>query len=414
MKIISDLQIHSRYSRACSKATTLQKLEEFARVKGLNLLGTADFQHPEWNKEIKRDLKEDNKGVLWSKTGFPFLWQTEISLIYTQDGKGRRVHHLIYAPNTGVADQIIEALGKKGRLDYDGRPIFGFNSIELVEMMMSISKNIEIIPAHIWTPHFSLMGEYNQFSKVEDCFKEKTKYIHAMETGMSSDPAMNWRISALDNFQMVSFSDSHSFWPWRLGREATIFDFEELSYNNFIRAIRSGEGLSSTIETFPDYGKYHFSGHRNCGISLDPNETNKLNKLCPKCNTKLTIGVADRVEQLADRPEGYKREKNAFPFVRLLPLHEVIAAVYDIKGLQSKGVWEVYNKLISSFGDELKILMEVSFEDLSKVVDVALARVIIKLREGKLDVDPGYDGVYGKLRLDDSERVVKQKSLMEF
>ena len=243
-------------------------------------------------------------------TKFPFLWQTEISLIYTDKdrGKGQRIHNLIFSPNKDVAKQIIDALSKKGRLDYDGRPIFGFNSIELVDMMKGINGDIEIIPAHIWTPYFSLMGEYNQLTKVEDCFGDNTKYIHALETGMSSDPADNWRISSLDKFQLVSFSDAHSMWPWRLGREATIFDFKDLSYKNFLKAIRTGDGLKSTIETPTFYGKYHFSGHRNCGIVVSPKESLRLNQICPNCGNKLIIGVADRIEKLADRSEGFKRE----------------------------------------------------------------------------------------------------------
>src|SRR3989338_8356984 len=243
MDIIADLQIHSAYSRATSKNITFQNLEKFARIKGLNLLGTGDFQIVLDVETISRELEEDDKGILWSKTKFSFLLQTEISLIYTQNGKGQRVHHLIFSPNLDVAKQIIDKLGSKGRLDYDGRPIFGFGSIELVDMMRSISEDIEIIPAHIWTPHFSLMGEYNQLTKVENCFESNTKYIHALETGMSSDPADNWRLSILDKFQLVSFSDAHSMWPYRLGREATVFDFNELSYKNFLKAVRTGEGL---------------------------------------------------------------------------------------------------------------------------------------------------------------------------
>ena len=407
--IIADLQIHSRFARACSKNTDLLKLEENAKIKGVSLLGTGDFQHPEWNKEIKRDLKEDDKGILWSKTGFPFIWQTEVSLMYSQDGR-RAVHHLIFAPNTGVADQVVEALGKKGRLDYDGRPIFGMSSPELVEIMKEIDDKIEIIPAHCMTPWFGLFGSKSGFDSLKDCFQEKVKKIYAIETGMSADPPMLWRFK--ENVNLVSFSDAHSYWPWRVGREATMFDVD-LSYDSIIKAIRTGEGLKGTIETIPSYGKYHWDGHRNCGVVLDPIESKKVNGVCPKCGKELTLGVDFRVEELAKEEKGFK-PGDAKEFYDLIPLHEIIAAVYDIKGLQSKGVWEVYNKLIKNFGNEFKILMEVSFEELSKVVDVALARVIIKLREGKLDVDPGYDGVYGKLRLDDSERVVKQKKLMDF
>ena len=415
MEIIADLQIHSSHSRATSKNITFQNLEKFARIKGLNLLGCADFQHPKQFETINRELEEDDKGILWSKTKFPFLWQTEISLIYTDKdkGKGQRIHNLIFSPNKDVAKQIIDKLGSKGRLDYDGRPIFGFNSVELVDMMRGINEDIEIIPAHIWTPHFSLMGEYNQLTKVVDCFKDNTKYIHALETGMSSDPADNWRLSVLDKFQLVSFSDAHSMWPYRLGREATIFDFNELSYKNFLKAVRTGNGLKSTIETFTYYGKYHFSGHRNCGVVLSPKESLKNNQICTKCGNKLIIGVADRIEQLADRPEGYKRE-NIKPFVSFVPLQELLSAVYEIKQLNSKKIWEIYNKLIERFGNEFDVLLNASEDDLKKIVHEKLAKIIILNREGKLKIKPGADGVYGQIVLDEKDKIRMQKSLGEF
>ncbi|MBI2106544.1 hypothetical protein HYT57_01035 [Candidatus Woesearchaeota archaeon] len=861
MNLISDLQIHSSYSRATSKNITFQNLEKYAKIKGLDLLGTGDFQHPKQFEMINKELEEDENGILWSKTKFPFLWQTEISLIYTQNGKGQRIHHLIFSPSKDVAKQIIGALGKKGRLDYDGRPIFGFNSIELVDMMRGISEDIEIIPAHVWTSHFSLMGEYNQLTKVEDCFQDNTKYIHALETGMSSNPADNWRINSLDKFQLVSFSDAHcvhpetfitledgyvlpidkianelvvshadfkdmsykngikiqnskifspstlkyikydggeikvsenhrfyafenenikekyaselksgdflvriaridhtdkgsielkrpkfdtyfklndrgteflkkqrikngyfqkeladliglhvdhywkiekglvkinkrflinlsnildfnykdfikesivekypnfsfpkessvellellgytigdgcftkinrgecilltdknekilkyyqaivrklflcnsrlhkcttkgsyelvlpslvskfikinfselsrksqyrnvprrfyslpleqisaflrgffdaegcmghhgadacsanklliyqidsllkkygiftsfhlnqlnkekkkfrhrlyiygenlkifyeninfnheakkfklesyiskltihrkskikrlgdfilckvkfvgdinsdtdylydisvpvaqnyfanqivvhnSHWPWRLGREATIFDFKELTYNNFLKAIRTGSGFKSTIETPTLYGKYHYTGHRNCDVVFSPDESRKLNKVCPKCHEKLTIGVADRIEKLADRPEGYKRG-NSKPFVSLIPLHELISSVYDIKQLESKKVWEIYNLLIKNFNNEFNVLLNVKEDELKKIINEKLAKVILMNREGKLRLKAGFDGVYGSILLDEEYKIKMQKSLGEF
>ncbi|MAF50738.1 MAG: DNA helicase UvrD [Nanoarchaeota archaeon] len=413
--IIADLQIHSSHSRATSKNITFQNLEHYAKIKGLNLLGTGDFQHPLQFEVINKTLEEDDKGVLWSKTKFPFLWQTEISLIYTDKdkGKGQRVHHLIFSPGKDVAGQIIDALSKKGRLDYDGRPIFGFDSVELVDMMRSISENIEIIPAHVWTPHFSIMGEYNQLLKIEDCFKDNSKYIHALETGMSSDPSDNWRISALDKFQLVSFSDAHSMWPWRLGREATIFDFNELSYKNFLEAVRTGNGLKSTIETPTFYGKYHFSGHRNCDVVLPPKESLKNNQICPKCGRKLIVGVADRIEKIADRPEGFKRE-NTKPFVSLIPLHELISAVYGLKMLGGKKIWEIYNSLIEKFGNEFNVLLNISEEKLKEVAHEKMIRVIMLNRNGNLKIDAGFDGVYGKIVLDEKDKLREQKSLAEF
>jgi len=408
MKIISDLHIHSRFSRATSVKLDLINLEKWARVKGVNLLGTGDFTHPKWIAELKNNLKEED-GILKSKTGFDFLLQTEISNIYTQDGKGRRVHNIILAPNFDVVDQINEALGKKGRLDYDGRPIFGFSCVELVDMMNSISKDIEIIPAHAWTPWFSIFGSMSGFNSVEECFLDRAKYIHALETGLSSDPAMNWRLSKLDNYALVSFSDLHSFWPWRLGREATVFDIN-LNYKNLINAIRTRKGLVETIEVDPAYGKYHYDGHRMCNVCLSPDESLKLKDICPKCGRKLTIGVARRVEELADRDIDYK-PKNAIPFKTLIPLSELLSVYYN-QDINTKLIWNAYNKIIEKYS-EFDVLLELSPEQLKEIMDTKLINVILQNREGKIKVKPGYDGMYGVPILD----VVydkKQKSLMDF
>ncbi|MAG50920.1 DNA helicase UvrD [archaeon] len=402
MRIISDLHIHSRFSRACSKQITIPNLEKWARVKGVNLLGTGDFTHPLWLKELKNELTFDN-GVLKTKSGFPFILQSEISLIYSQDGKGRRIHNVFLAPNFEVVDQIVEKLLKIGRIDYDGRPIFGISCVEFVEMMRGISKDIEVIPAHIWTPWFSLFGSKSGFDKIEDCFKDQTKYIHALETGLSSDPEMNRRVSSLDKYNLVSFSDMHSFWPWRIGREATIFD-TELNYDKIINAIRTKEGLKGTIEVDPSYGKYHFDGHRACDVSLDPKDSIKKNNICPKCGKGLTIGVLHRVEELADRekgPEDY--------FKTLIPLSELISS-YVGTSVSSKKVEQIHIKLMNLFKSEFNVLLDVSYEDLKKAVDEKLAELIIKNRENKLEVIPGYDGEYGKLDLEEK----KQKSLSEF
>ncbi len=400
-QLICDFHIHSRFARGCSRQITLQKLEEYARIKGLHVLGTGDFTHPTWFQEVKEHLKEDEHGILWSTTGFPFIWQVEVSLMYTQGGKGRRVHHGILAPNTEVASQIRDALGKKGRLDYDGRPIFGFSSIELIDMMRDISHDIEIIPYHMWTSWFAIFGSKSGFDSVEECFEDRAKYIHVLETGMSSTPAMNWRVSSLDRYNFVSFSDNHSYWPWRMGREATIFNCG-LTYKNILHALRTGEHLASTIETYPEYGKYHFDGHRNCDVFLHPPESKKLGCVCPKCKRELTIGVAYRVEELADREPGYVR-KGAPSFTCALPLTELIAAVYGVTILTGKKVWATYNKLIQAFGNEYTVLFDVPFEDLLKHIPEQLARVILKNRDGTLALKPGYDGVYGEVILDTTE-----------
>lgn len=396
MEIIADLQIHSRFARATSKDITIDKLEEYARIKGVNLLGTGDFQHPKWNKEIKEKLKEDDKGILWSATGFPFIWQTEVSLMFSQGGKRRAIHLLIFAPNTEIADKIISYLGSKGRLDYDGRPIFGITGELLVKELKEISEKIEIIPAHCMTPWFGLYGSDSGFDSLEECFGEQAKNIHAIESGMSADPAMLWRFR--ENVNVVSFSDAHSFWPWRIGRECTIFEFDELSYDNIMKAIRTGHGLKGTIETPPEYGKYHFDGHRNCNFSCSPEETKKLNGICPICGKKLTIGVDYRVEQIAKEDKGFI-PKNSKLYYKLIPLHELIAFAYKTT-MASKKAWTIYNELISKFGNEFNILLNVKKEDLIREkMNDTLIELIMLGREGNLKVKPGYDGVYGEVLL---------------
>ncbi len=396
MEIIADLQIHSRFARATSKDITFDKLEEYARIKGINLLGTGDFQHPKWNIEIKEKLKEDDKGILWSATGFPFIWQTEVSLMFSKGGKRRAVHLLIFAPNTEIADRIVSYLGSKGRLDYDGRPIFGITGELLVKELKEISEKIEIIPAHCMTPWFGLYGSDSGFDSIEECFGEQAKNIHAIESGMSADPAMLWRFK--EKVNVVSFSDAHSFWPWRIGRECTIFEFDELSYDNIMKAIITGNGLKGTIETPPEYGKYHYDGHRNCNFSCSPAETKKLNGICPICGKKLTIGVDYRVEQIAKEEAGFI-PPNSRSYYKLIPLHELIAFSYKTT-MASKKAWTIYNELILKFKNEFNILLNVKKEDLHREkVNEALIELIMLGREGKLKVKPGYDGVYGEVLL---------------
>lgn len=419
MDIVADLHIHGKYSRGTSKELTIPQLEKYARMKGISLLGTGDFQHPEWIKHIKESLPTEHKGVYYTKNGFAFIFQTEISLIYTQGVKGRRVHHVILAPSLEVARQITDFFMKKGRVDYDGRPIFGITSIELAEEMMSISRDIEIIPAHAWTPWFGLLGSKSGFNSVEECFEEKAKYIHAIETGLSSDPAMNWRVSSLDRYSLLSFSDLHSFWPWRIGREATVFEMGEPDYKKIIKAIREKEGLKMTVEVDPAYGKYHADGHRNCGIWMAPDETKRRKGICPKCGKPLTIGVWDRIEELADRPEGY-RPKDAVPFVRLIPLSEIIAMVLG-KGIATKNVWAEYKNLVTATRSEMDVLLKSTFSELKTMTTEKIAKSIILNREGRIKIRPGYDGEYGlpllegeEIKNDLPKPKVEQKSLGEF
>ncbi|MBN1386596.1 DNA helicase UvrD [Candidatus Woesearchaeota archaeon] len=391
-RIISDLHIHGRFSRATSKQLDFVNLEKYARLKGINLLGTGDFTHPKWLGEIRSNLSEDGSGILKTGSGFHFMLTSEISLMYSQDGRGRKVHLVILAPDLGVVAQINEYLGKKGRLDYDGRPIFGKLPCDMfVDDMRRISTDIEVIAAHVWTPYFGLFGSMSGFDSVEDAFKDQSKHIHALETGLSSDPEMNWRLSKLDRYSLVSFSDLHSFWPWRLGREATIFD-AKLDYKSILSAIRNKE-IAETIEVDPNYGKYHFDGHRDCKVCLEPKDTVKHKGICPVCGKKLTIGVLNRVEQLADRPLGTKPE-GAAPFRRLIPLSDMISALTG-SAVSSQKVWKVYYDLIKRFGTELDVLLDAPEEELKKVVDGPLADSIILNRHGNIRILPGYDGEYG-------------------
>ncbi|HHE36498.1 MAG TPA: DNA helicase UvrD [Candidatus Woesearchaeota archaeon] len=397
MRIIADLHLHSRYSRACSSELNILNLEKWAKVKGVGLLGSADFCHPKWFAELRKELREDGTGILRTKNGFPFVLQNEISLIYTQGYKGRRIHLVVLAPSFEVVEQITEYLKSKGRVDYDGRPMFNITCSEFVEAMMSISKDIEVIPAHVWTPWYGLFGSKTGFDSVEEAFGSAAKYIHALETGLSSDPEMNWRLSRLDNYNLVSFSDSHSFWPWRLGREATVFEFNHLTYENLIRAIRTGRGLVETIEVDPGYGKYHFDGHRNCNVVLSPEQAKKHNNICPVCKKPLTIGVLHRVDDLADRTVGEKPQ-SAKPFRRIIPLHELLSVVLK-SGMATKRVWAKYYEVLRAGKNEFDVLLNVSREELLKVADEELVDVILKNREGKLEIKPGFDGEYGVLMI---------------
>ena len=386
----TDLHIHSKYSRACSTNLSFENLVKWAKIKGLNLLGTGDFTHPIWFKEIKEKLIEKNGFYYYED--FPFLITGEISLIYTQD-KGRRIHLVILVPNLEIAERINSYLDTKGRRDYDGRPIFKIPGNEFVEQLKNISKDIEIIPAHAWTPWFGIFGSMSGFNSLKECFKEQFEEIHAIETGMSSDPEMNWRIDELKNKAIISFSDAHSFWPFRLGREATIFRKVD-SYKKIIGQIRE-KTFIATIETEPAYGKYHWDGHRLCNFSCSPEESKKLNGICPVCKKPLTIGVDNRVEELASYKRGYKLE-NAKPFYKVLPLHELLALALG-SPLESKNVWKAYNSLIEMFGNEFHILLDVSNEELlQKNVDEKIIELILRNRKEKIKIKPGYDGEYGK------------------
>ncbi|MGV8152395.1 MAG: endonuclease Q family protein [Candidatus Nanoarchaeia archaeon] len=398
--LFADLHIHSRFSRACSKDLTIPNLVKWARIKGMGILGTGDFSHPIWISELKQVLKQESsqKGVYYyedSKGKFPFILTGEISLIYSQAGKGRKVHLVILVPNFETVDKINAYLDTLGRRDYDGRPIFGVPCPEFIKKLKEINEEIEIIPAHIYTPYFGVFGSKSGFNSLDEAFLDSRKYIHAIETGISSDPKMNWKIKDLENTSIVSFSDSHSYWPWRIGREATIFKLDnngKISYNEIIRQIRENDFIG-TIETDPAYGMYHFDGHKDCDFSCSFEETKKLNGKCPKCHKDLTIGVDNRVEELANQNSNHLKKKM---FYSILPLHEIISLASGL-GMNSKGVWKIYDELIKEFENELNILINVKKESMEKVIkNSSLIDLILKNREGKIKVKPGYDGKYGE------------------
>jgi len=405
MKIFADFHIHSYLSRATSQHMNLDELSRNAKLKGLNLLGTGDFTHPIWMRELKEKLEPLGDSGLFIYNGIYWMITVEVSTVYEKKGKARKIHHLIHVPSFDVADQIIDLLSKRGDLSSDGRPLFNdLSSPELVEILISIDKNILIIPSHAWTTWWSLFGAFSGFDSVEECYEDQIKHIYAIETGLSSDPPMNWRLSELDRFCLMSNSDAHSPWIWRLGREFNAFDLKEISYYEIADSVKKKDKkrFIFTVEVPPEYGKYHYTGHRNCGISLHPKEAIKLNNKCPKCGKKLTIGVLQRVEELADRPEGFV-PKDAIPYKSLLPLYEIISYVMEIDQLYSKKVMEEQDKLIAKFGNELNVLLNAKRDELLRVTNTKIVDAIIKTREGKVNFIAGYDGVYGKPIFDTSK-----------
>ncbi len=421
MRVFADLHIHSKYSRGTSKDMDIKHIEKYAKIKGLNLLGTGDFTHPEWFKELKQNLEEDETGILKSKNGMNFILQTEVSNVYEKWGKKRAVHNILFAKNFEIAEQINDVLSKYGNLKADGRPTLNLDCAEMVEILKNLDKSIEIVPAHVWTPWFGVFGSKSGFNSLKECYEDMTKHIFALETGLSSDPAMNWRVKELENISLISNSDSHSFWPWRIGRECNVFELNDLTYDNIFKTIKTRNGFLFTIEFHPEEGKYHYDGHRKCGVWMHPKQAKAKNNICPVCGKKLTVGVLHRVEDLADYPEGYK-PKTAVPFYKLVPLAELIAKYYNTSP-NTKKVLSLYFDLVKKFGNEFNILLYVNEEDLKKAIGKDLAKIIIKNREGKIKVIPGYDGIYGKIIINENEKNIEeykieniknQKSLFEF
>lgn len=420
MRFIADFHLHSKYSRATSRDMDLKNLDKWAKIKGIKVLGTGDFTHPEWLKSLKEKLEPAEPGLFKLKSSnndIRFILTTEISCIYSKKEKVRKIHIIIFAPSFEVVDKINVQLGWVGNLKSDGRPILGLDAKELAKIVLDASPDCLIVPAHIWTPWFSIFGSKSGFNSIEECFEEYSKYIFAGETGLSSDPAMNWRLSALDKITLISNSDSHS--PRKIGREANVFEGNELSYPAIIEAIKKTNSpkpktcnLIYTVEFYPEEGKYHFDGHRLCGIKLSPRETKKYNGICPVCGKLLTIGVLNRIGQLADREEGFQPE-GAAPFKNLVPLEEIVADIVG-QGVGTKEVVKEYNNLIEKLGSEFNILLDASEKELKKATLPEIAEGIIKVREGKVFKQAGYDGVYGKIKIfyqEEEKNLSKQETL---
>jgi uncharacterized protein (TIGR00375 family) len=411
MKFIADFHVHSKYSRATSKEMDVENMTRWATIKGVRLLGTGDFTHPFYFAELKQKLEPLGNGLFTLKKEFKksagilengshkevnFILTTEVSNMFQQGGSGRRVHTMIFAPSFEIVEKINEELSQYGKLGSDGRPIFGFPTKELVEIVTDITDQCFIMPAHAWTPWFSVLGANSGFDCIEECFEEQLKHISCIETGLSSDPQMNWRWSALDKMCLISNSDAHS--PNRIGREANAFDCE-MSFKEIIKAIKTKDKSKFlfTIEFFPQEGKYHYDGHRNCGVLFSPAESRKHKNICPVCGRKLTIGVMHRVESLSDRPEGFEPE-GTIPGKHLIPLQEIIAEAMN-QGVATKGVENEYLRLVSIFGSEFRIMLDLPLEELEKSTPPKVLEGIKRVRNGDLKITPGHDGVYGKIRI---------------
>lgn len=403
MRVYADLHIHSKYSRATSSSMDVDEIVHYGAIKGLNLVGTGDFTHPKWLEELKRKLVEiEGIGIYERAPGggtVKFVISGEVNTVFEYEGRNRKIHNVILVPNFEVAEQLIDRLRKFGDLEVDGRPTLALSAPELIEEALQVSREILVFPAHAWTPWFSLFGANSGFDSLKECYQDMSKNVYALETGLSSDPPMNWRLSELDRYALLSNSDSHSAWPWRLGREANVFELKELSYYELAAAIRTKDPrrLKFTIETYPQYGKYHWTGHRKCGISMPPKEAIAANNVCPKCGRRMAKGVEQRVEELADREPNYK-PPGSIGYVHLLPLSEIIAAVLGVDSPSSPKVWKIYNALVNRFGNEYNVTLHASKEELSKEAGPEIAEAIIKVREDKVIIQPGYDGKYGEIK----------------
>lgn len=412
MSFIADLHIHSRYSRAVSRAMVPESLYRWAQLKGITVVGTGDFTHPAWFTELQEKLEPAEPGLYRLKPELAapvdaeipaacraevrFMLTSEISSIYKRHERTRKVHNLIFAPSFSAVANVTDKLARIGNLHSDGRPILGLDSEELLRIMIERAPEALFVPAHAWTPHFSVFGANSGFDSLEECFGDLSPHIRVIETGLSSDPPMNWRLSQLDGITLISNSDAHS--PSKLGREANVLN-GDLSFDGIKTAFTSGDPalFLGTIEFFPEEGKYHFDGHRNCRVRLSPEQARAHDDACPECGKPVTRGVMHRVEILADQPAGH-RSRRALPYWNLVPLVELIAEVRGA-GVNTKGVTEAYHQLLASLGNEFEILMNVPIAAIEENGGMLLALAIQRMREGNVTIAPGYDGEYGTVSL---------------
>jgi len=422
MRFIADLHVHSHYSRATSPDMCPEGIWKWAQLKGIRVIGTGDVTHPEWIKELKTKLDPLGNGLFALKKKYwtedipgscqaevSFILSAEVSSIYSKNGRTRKVHSIILVPDFASAERLNSSLSKIGNLKSDGRPILGLDAKKLLQITLDASPEAMLIPAHAWTPHFSVLGAASGFDSLRECYEELTPHIHAIETGLSSDPLMNWRLSDLDAITLVSNSDAHS--ASKIGREANILD-TDITYAAMMLAIKTRQGFLGTIEFFPEQGKYHYDGHRDCSVSLTPKETIRHNYLCPACGKKVTVGVMHRVEKLADREEGFKLA-GAPSFASIIPLPEIIAEGLEC-GVNTKKVNALYLPMLERLGNEFRILLDVPLEDIDRASTPLIREAIARMRTGNVHIAPGYDGEFGKVKIfeeGERKRIITGKRL---
>ena len=420
MTFYADLHVHSKHSRATSRNCDLEHLSIWARKKGIGIVATGDFTHPAWRAELKEKLVPAEPGLFrlrpdlerfveeWlpaacrsMDTAVRFMLSVEISTIYKKFDRTRKIHHLIYTPDFESTDRVVDSLSRIGNLHSDGRPILGLDSRHLLEIALESGPGSYLVPAHIWTPWFAALGSKSGFDAIDECYGDLAEHIFAVETGLSSDPPMNWRVSSLDRFRLVSNSDAHS--PEKLGREVCVFD-TDLDYFALRRALETGEGYEGTLEFFPEEGKYHLDGHRNCNVRLSPGETRAHEGRCPACGKPLTVGVMHRVEDLADRPEEVAPPATAGTMQSLVPLPEILSEIHQV-GPKSKRVARHYESLLGRLGPELPLLNALPLEDIAPASSSLVAEAVSRLRRQEVIRQAGYDGVYGTIRLFEDEEL---------